>query len=172
MKIVSTFILLAFLTSPNRSTNLIHTSIKASITSPCGNTPELNKKIIDFVNSKINKKVGRGECWDLAAEALNSTGAIWDKNFKFGKEIDIKKDCVFPGDIVQFTDVAIEYTLGNRTYTETMAQHTAIIFEVKGSGDYTIADQNTTAHGKKVGLGPLKLKNISTGKTQVYRPTS
>lgn len=138
---------------------------------PCGNTPDLNKKIIEYVNSQINKKVGRGECWDLAAEALNTSGAVWDKNFKFGKEIDVKKDCVFPGDIMQFTNVTVEYKQGNRTYKESMAQHTAIIYEIKGTGDYTIADQNTSTHGRKVGLNPLKLENISNGKFQVFRPT-
>src|SRR4051812_49312904 len=70
----------------------------------CNDEPELNKKIIDFVNSKMNKTVGRGECWDLAAQALNTTGASWDKNFGFGKEIHLKKDCIYPGDIMQFED--------------------------------------------------------------------
>ena len=64
----------------------------------CDSVPELNKKIIAFVKTKLNKKVGRGECWDLAAEALNSTQAKWDGNYVFGKEVNYKKDCVYPGD--------------------------------------------------------------------------
>jgi hypothetical protein len=136
----------------------------------CDKVPELNQQIIVFVDSKMNKKVGRGECWDLAAEALNSVGASWDQDFKFGREINPNKDCVYPGDIMQFTDVTVEYAIGNKRFKETMAQHTAIIYKVNGTGDYVIADQNTTTHGKKVGLNPLELKNIKKGRYQVYRP--
>src|SRR5438045_4189887 len=57
---------------------------------PCGDTPELNKKVIEFVKTSMNKKVGAGECWDVAAEALNKAGAKWDGNYKFGKEVNYK----------------------------------------------------------------------------------
>src|SRR5688572_15897370 len=36
-------------------------------TTNCDTVPELNQKVIDFVKTKLNKKVGEGECWDLAA---------------------------------------------------------------------------------------------------------
>ena len=136
----------------------------------CDDTPDLNKKIIDFIKSNMNKKVGRGECWDLAAGALNANGASWDKNFRFGKEVDLKKDCLYPGDIIQFENVELEYSLGNRNYREKMAQHTAIIYEIKGEGDYLLADQNTNIHGKRVGLSPLNLKDIKKGKYIIYQP--
>src|SRR4051812_31109665 len=71
----------------------------------CDKIPELNQQMLDFVKSQMNKKVGRGECWDLAAQGLNKIGANWDKDYGFGKEIDIKKECVFPGDIFQFEGV-------------------------------------------------------------------
>lgn len=137
---------------------------------PCGKIPILNKTVIDYVKAHLNKKVGRGECWDLAAEALNTAGANWDKNFKFGSLINFKTDCVYPGDVIQFTDVSVDYTEGNRTYSETMAQHTAIIFEIKASGDYILADQNTTASAKKVGLRSFNVQHITKGKFQIFRP--
>jgi len=71
----------------------------------CNNIPELNQKIIKFVDSKMGKKVGRGECWDLAADALKLVGAKWDGNYKFGIKINPKEECVFPGDIIQFEGV-------------------------------------------------------------------
>ncbi|MFZ1333710.1 MAG: hypothetical protein WAR83_16070, partial [Flavobacteriales bacterium] len=40
--------------------------------------PELNQHIVAYALGQEGKKVGRGECWDLAAEALNSGGATWD----------------------------------------------------------------------------------------------
>ncbi len=136
----------------------------------CDDTPDLNKKILEYVNSQMNKKVGRGECWDLAAGALNSNNANWDKEFKYGREVSLKKECVYPGDIMQFENVEIEYTKGKSNYKEKMARHTAIIYEVKGEGEFTLADQNTTQHGRKVGLSSLKLKDITKGKYKFFRP--
>jgi hypothetical protein len=54
--------------------------------------PAMNKQIIEFVKTKIKKKIGTGECWDLAAEALKIVNAKWDMKYKFGKEIDFKKE--------------------------------------------------------------------------------
>lgn len=54
----------------------------------CDSTPELNKKIVDFVNANMNKKVGRGECWDLAAQALNTNHAKWDRKLNYGTRVD------------------------------------------------------------------------------------
>src|SRR5689334_13502000 len=71
-------------------------------------TPALNQRVVDFVKSKVGKKVGAGECWDLAAEALNTAGARWDGLYGFGELVDWKKAEVYPGDIVQFENVDIE----------------------------------------------------------------
>src|SRR5664279_3849155 len=74
----------------------------------CDTIPVLNKSIITFVKTKIGKKVGKGEFWDVAAEALNFAGAKWDGQYKFGKEVNYKKDCVFPGDIMQFEGITLK----------------------------------------------------------------
>lgn len=136
----------------------------------CDDIPELNKQIIDFVNANMNRKVGRGECWDLAAQALNAYDARWDKRFRYGQEVDPKKDCIYPGDMMQFENIELEYTQGKKHFKEKMAQHTAIIYEIKGTGDFVLADQNTSIHGRKVGLSPMNLKNITKGKYWIYRP--
>jgi hypothetical protein len=136
----------------------------------CDKIPELNKQMVDFVKSQMGKKVARGECWDLAAQGLNKIGANWDKNYIFGKEIDVKKDCIYPGDIFQFEGVKIEYKKGNTTYWEEMEHHTAIVFKVNGKENFTMAEQNTSSLGKKVGLSELELKNILKGKYKVFRP--
>ena len=91
----------------------------------CDSTPVLNKQIVDFVKTKIGKKVGKGECWDVAAEALNTVGAKWDGNYKFGNEVNYKKDCVFPGDIMQFEGVTLKYAIGDKRFMEKLAHHTA-----------------------------------------------
>ena len=47
----------------------------------------LNKEIISFARKSKGKKVGRGECWDLAAIPLKKYNAAWDGRFVFGKKI-------------------------------------------------------------------------------------
>lgn len=136
----------------------------------CDSVPDLNKQVIAYVETKINHKVGEGECWDLAAEALNTVGAKWDNEYKFGREIDLKKECAYPGDIMQFKNIKINYKLNNTYYHETMADHTAIIYEVVEQDNFNIAEQNTSRLGQKVGITPLKLSNISSGKFKIYRP--
>jgi len=136
----------------------------------CDQIPELNKKMIEFVKSNLNKKVGRGECWDLAAQGLDEIGAAWDKNYGFGKEIDVKKDCVYPGDIIQFEGVKIEYHKKNTMYWEELDHHTAIVFKVIDKGNFLMAEQNTSTLGRKVGFSNLELKNILKGTYKVFRP--
>ena len=136
----------------------------------CDNIPPLNKKILAFVKSNIKKKVGSGECWDLAAEALNKVNAKWDGNTKFGKEINYKKECVYPGDIIQFEGVILKYELDKKIYTEKLEHHTAVIFDVKEKGNFVIADQNTRFSGKTVGTNNFDVKTLIKGSFKIYRP--
>ena len=141
-----------------------------SLTTDCNETFPLNQQIIEFVNSKMNKKVGKGECWDLANEALTLVQAKWDGNLKFGRKLDYKKECIYPGDIIQFEKVKVKYTENKVTYQEAMPHHTAIIYEVKGTGDFVLAHQNTAYTGRKVGISSLNLMNVTGGKISIYRP--
>ncbi|HNX58050.1 MAG TPA: hypothetical protein PKK43_03055, partial [Spirochaetota bacterium] len=50
---------------------LAYSKIKVTGTVPASYPGlELNEKVIAYVNTVLGKKVGRGECWDLAQEAL------------------------------------------------------------------------------------------------------
>ena len=136
----------------------------------CDSVPALNKQIVAFVESKIGQKVGEGECWDLAAEALNTTGAKWDHEYNFGREINLKTECAMPGDIMQFKNIRIDYKVNNFYYHERMADHTAIIYEVEEQDNFNIAEQNTSRLGQKVGITSLNLSYIKSGKFKIYRP--
>ena len=141
-----------------------------SLTSDCNETFPLNQQIIEFVNSKMNQKVGKGECWDLANEALTLVQAKWDGNLIYGRKLDYKKECIYPGDIIQFEKVKVKYTENKINYQEAMPHHTAIIYRVKGTGNYVLAHQNTAYTGRKVGTSDLYLNNITGGKFSIYRP--
>jgi hypothetical protein len=134
--------------------------------------PELNKKVIAYINTKINKKIATGECWDVAAEALKYAGATWDGMYKFGREINYKKESVLPGDIIQFENVVLNYQVGNRKFTEKMAHHTAVIYEVKDKDNFILAHQNNGYSGRKVGLSPLDITTLTKGKFRIYRPVN
>src|ERR1043165_7237453 len=82
----------------------------------CGTAPELNRQVVEFVKTKIHQRVGRGECWDLAAAALNNAGASWDHRYNFGKEINASRECVYPGDIIQCEGVPVKFQKDWCTY--------------------------------------------------------
>jgi len=142
---------------------------------PTINTPALNTKVIEYVNAVIGQQVDRGECWDLAAAALDYAGAYLDRSnqknlYIFGRKVNPHKDQIFAGDIIQIENVKLEYTKGNAIYYETMSHHTAIIYEVIGKYEYKLAHQNTSFSGRKVGLSDLNLNNIKKGQIAFYRP--
>ncbi|MCU0360703.1 MAG: hypothetical protein MUF75_08300 [Bacteroidia bacterium] len=133
----------------------------------------MNKKILNYVYANMGKKIGRGECWDVVADALNSSGAKWDKKFGFGKEINYKTDCVFPGDIIQLNDALVldVSQKGLKVYDE-FPQHSAIIVEVKNKMEYVLADQNFGFQKKNLSKHTLNLKNLTRGTVKVYRPVN
>lgn len=132
--------------------------------------PDLNKQIIDYVKTTIGKKVDRGECWDLANQALIRVNAQWDLEYKYGRLINPKEETVYPGDLIQFEGVKVKYKKGNATYTESMEHHTAIVYRVLGKGVFELAHQNTGFSGRKVGLSTLDISTILKGKMKIYRP--
>ncbi len=139
------------------------------ITSDSIALPQLNAQIIAFVNSKMKKRVGRGECWDLAAEALNAAGAKWNGKLIYGRLLDLKKDTLLPGDIIQFEGVKIKFEKNGVKYKELINHHTGIVYEMKAPKQFMLANQNTSQFGKKVGLTFIDLAEITQGKYFIYR---
>ncbi|MDY0254232.1 MAG: hypothetical protein RBR30_07445 [Tenuifilaceae bacterium] len=132
--------------------------------------PPMNKQIVEYVKGVMGQQVERGECWDLAYQALNLVDASWDGMYVYGKPVDFKTEAVYPGDIVHFQDAVVKRTEGFSTITETMEQHTAIILKVYAVGIYELAHQNTSFSGRKVGASPIDLNGLVNGQVIVYRP--
>lgn len=137
--------------------------------------PELNAKVISYVDSVMGTKVDRGECWDLAAGALAYSGAYFDRSSTktisiYGRKLNPQKEAVIPGDMIQFENVKMEWKEGNSTYSATMVQHTAIVYKVNAAMDYEIAHQNTREWGKKVGVSNFRLDRVKKGRVMIYRP--
>ena len=137
----------------------ISSSIKAQDTSI------INNKIVSFCEKHIGKKVGRGECWDLAKEALDFAKATWTPPYDFGKTTLPNKE-VLPGDIIQFENVKIVYP--DKSWKE-FPHHTAIVYKVLGPGKYVIAEQNVN-NKKIVTLSEIDLNFVKKGKFTLFRP--
>jgi hypothetical protein len=144
--------------------------IQAAPVSGNDTLPALNQKILAFVDTKMKKKVGRGECWDLAAEALNASGAKWNGKLKYGRLLDLKKETILPGDIIQFEGVKIKFEEGNAKYTELLKHHTGIVYSLKGEKQFDMANQNTEQYGRKVAVTFIDLDQVTTGRYFIYRP--
>jgi hypothetical protein len=67
-------------------------------TSYYANTPPTNRRLLEFAEANLNKKVGRGECWDLCAEAMKHENAPFAGPRDFGRVLD-EDEIPFPGDL-------------------------------------------------------------------------
>ena len=124
-------------------------------------TPGLNKKVLGFASARQGEKVGDGECWTLAARALEKAGARRDGIYRFGRELG-PRDVIFPGDVIQFEKVKIG--------SATMPHHTAVVYEVLGSDKLEIIHQNFGSAGKTVSRLTIDLATHRSGTIQFFRP--
>lgn len=134
--------------------------------------PAVNRRILEYVQEQHGRKVGRGECWDLAAAALDRAGAKWDGDHGFGRELDLRRDSILPGDIVQFEGAEFQWKEGNAIHTSRMPHHTAVVVGVLAPGVFTMAEQNTQATGRKVGFARLDLSQRTKGSVRLFRPVA
>ena len=156
--------------------------------------PKLNQKILSFCKKSVGKKVGDGQCADLAYQALMRAGAVSPDSFRdnpkpgdyvwgeliYGPKIDAKQHmetgdrmAVRPGDVIQMRDVIIEHVEESEEYVtrETIDadHHTAIVSGVSKDGlTYEIIEQNAN-EVPTVTKGSLYLEDMMSGYILVYR---
>lgn len=119
-------------------------------------------KVVEYCKNHFGKKVGTGECWDLANEALNYAGAKWEAPLNFG---ELTKD-MKPGYILQFTDVKFKGT----NYSASFPQHTAIVSKYKTKGNLLTIYQQNYNNKRKVDTLTLNLNDLVSGKIESFRP--
>lgn len=122
-------------------------------------------KIVAFCKENVGKQVGNGECWTLANEAFNASGAIRPAGGSrvWGRLLDIREEPLEPGDIVEFREAKIP------GYGTTGPNHTAVIVKGGRRGQCTIAEQNWSGV-KKVHEVSVNLRDLVSGEVMVYRP--
>jgi hypothetical protein len=157
----------------------------------------LNQKILSFCKKSVGKKVGDGQCADLAYLALMQSGAESPDDFKdnplpgdyvwgdliYGHKLDGSKHmetgdrkAVRPGDIIQMRDVLIEHQEESQEYitkeTIDADHHTAVVASVSADGmTYQVIEQNAN-DVPTVTNGSLHLDDMKKGYILVYRAKS
>ncbi len=153
--------------------------------SPAEGVEYLNEQVLAFAHEKMGKKIGRGECWDLAAQPLKALDATWNNKFVFGKKVaagdskGLKLEpgmSLIPGDIIHFLKVKSSWTKsypdGRKAWgSETigMPDHVAILKKFDGKTTLTLLHQNVS--GKRYMVETTTdIANIKSGSFIIYRP--
>ncbi len=132
----------------------------------------LNRRIMAFAAHNFGKQVGNGECWTLAADALQEAGGMPPQDYVFGRAL-ARNEQWWPGDIIQFTKCRFKESLpgpGNRhmIITAGAPNHTAI-YGGQENGSSMIAQQNNNGV-KRVSVMYLDFDTLVSGNFNVYRP--
>lgn len=128
--------------------------------------PVANKKVLEFCHQNFKKKVGRGECWDVAAAALDYAKADWERPYNFGDKINRTNTTILPGDIIQFEKVKFK---GANGFSSEFPHHTAIVYEVLDKDKIIIIHQNFNGV-KKLSTLELNISELTKGSLDFYRP--
>lgn len=152
---------------------------------------ELGRAVVKFARDQLGKKVGDGQCANLAVAALKTAGAKdthdfgisgVDRDYRWGTLVERHED-VQPGDIVQFRKVTIVIKTefksakgsGYRIETHRYPHHTSIIARNLGKGKFKVLEQNagpskSQVERQKVQENDLNLSHLTEGKVWIYRP--
>ena len=141
---------------------------------------DINQSIVDFAKAQMGNRVGAGECWDFAEEALTQAGAknsndvmgaknvVPNADYKWGTRVQLFQ--LKPGDIIQFKGYT--YTFPGGT-PGTRPHHTAIVASVGKDGVVEVYEQNIS--GQYVETNTLYFKSTKevkiTGQFWFYHPT-
>ncbi|HEX4608945.1 MAG TPA: hypothetical protein VH092_12130 [Urbifossiella sp.] len=156
--------------------------------------PTINEKVLDYAKKSLGERVGNGECWTLAHDALGAAGAksspqyrdfpskddyVWGdlvlavttKGGKQTEEVGPRKLSIAPGDIIQFRGVVFSGPYpGGGNYTLTAPRHTAVVADV-GPDGRTLGVLHQNWNGKRVVQElTFVLGDLTDGGVRVYRP--
>lgn len=153
----------------------------------------IDAQVVSFAEGKVGSRVGDGECFALADQALKKAGAksaedfgtITDEaDYKWGTQVSLAD--VKPGDIVQFRDYVVtrreekEDGAWNER-SEKRPHHTAIVKSVDGNGLLTVLEQNAPKRSpvRRIQLGfsstsfsrdKITITITTSGTVWFYRP--
>lgn len=146
--------------------------------------------VADWAKKQEGNTVGRGECYDLADEALKQNGmktaSDYGKitpngDYKWGKQVPLNESKA--GDILQFRNYDNKTTQKDGAWEENdRPHHTAVVIGNDGKGNITVLEQNAPegspvtqrvlhfGNGKTQDENGNETTQKTTGVTKAYRP--
>lgn len=157
-------------------------SPKTAVATSPPQLPPLNAAVVAYCEARIGQKVARGECAELAHEALVASRAVSftgespkPGDYVWGKLVATIKPGglgeavkVLPGDIVQYRDVVFERRTPNSWSRSSASHHTSVIAAAR-PGAWTLYEQNVNGR-RTVGRSEVTLTDLKSGTLWVYRP--
>lgn len=130
----------------------------------------LNKKVAEFVQNSIGKKIFEGESVDLPLEALKSAGAKWKFPTEtiFGKEVNTRYSDIEPGDILQFDNAEFENKKTKQGWNFSNNSLMAVSYNKK-TKLLKFATQNFMGN-PNVAVYDLELETLKRGSYKIFRP--
>lgn len=121
-------------------------------------SPSVSPHVVGYAQHHTGERLGDGECFALADQALSSAHAksasdfgtvAPDANYVWGTSVSLAD--LQPGDIIQFRDYRYERTVTTEhadgssnfvTHSEERPHHTAIVESVLAGGEVVVLEQN------------------------------
>ncbi len=145
----------------------------------------LNRSVVTFARGKLGQRVDRGECTDLADQALRGAGAKTayqlgplglDANYVWGTLVSTITAAnktaagILPGDILQYRDVSQSVDIGAFVWSSHALHHTSVVKAVSADGQHLCVFEQNANGRRTVGTGYLSLAGLTAGTLWVYRP--
>ncbi|MEO8615712.1 MAG: hypothetical protein ABI600_11270 [Luteolibacter sp.] len=124
--------------------------------------------MVAFCRMNHGKKVGDGQCWALANEAMKAAGKsrpgrdmrVW------GRVVNPANEQIRPGDVLEFENARFRES---RMTIITGSHHTAVVMTPERNGKFTVAEQNFWGN-KRVSFREMSLRTWVAGKMTIFRP--
>jgi hypothetical protein len=159
------------------------------VASPLCEAQVINSRVVSFLNARLARRVGGGECSDAVTEALRTAGGEFDRtdlgrdtpavgdfvwgtlkksiSFTGGRAVDSHPTVkLVPGDIIQYRNA--RFNMGTVIITTT--QHTSVVSAVDSAGKVTFVLQQNFAGTRAVRKDAIDLMKITSGYVRIYTP--
>jgi hypothetical protein len=130
------------------------------------NASSVNQGVLQYAQSVVGRKIGNGQCTELAIAALQAAGARPNSGYTWGTQLRSVNE-LQPGDVVQLHDARFEYA--NGSWSASTGPHTAIVTSVQGSV-IQVLEQNISS--SPVQAGQYDVTYMTAGRIEFYRPVA
>jgi hypothetical protein len=146
----------------------------------------LNQSVAAWAKGRMGQKVERGECSDLADQALRAAGAKTayqlgpmgpDADYVWGTPVGTitlgtqSAAALSAGDILQYRNFAESIDLGAAVWSTSAAHHTAVVQGVAADGKHICVYEQNAGGRPYVETGYISLAAMTAGTLRAYRPT-